>query len=294
MDILHHAAIGFAGSMALASLDQPLAAAIFFGASILPDLDLIFILKGKRAYLKAHQTITHSLPIAAVLSFGIAYITMISFGIQQGIYAALSFFTSISIHVLLDASNTLGTRLMWPSKRRFKLDATFFIDALSWSLTGGALAALYLTEAAWPFAFYVILMITQILMRAHLSQKARDDSGYPIAIPDPLLPWAYTLTRIEPDGSTSLARWSLFSGLTHHSNTNVPSNLAKELALKSPAVLDMSTFARALVITQEDKTKDGQTRVILRDISMRRLGGRYGEITLLKNEEGEVVETIWI
>jgi len=291
MDIMHHTAIGFAGAMALTALGHPLASAAFLTASILPDADVAYMLKSKRAYLKAHQSVTHSIPVGAAVGVLMGTLATHQFGIAQGAAVSAAFFASFVIHVLLDASNTLGTWLLWPFGRRLRLDAVFFIDAISWALTASTLLALWCTGQAWPFAAYIAAMAGQILLRAGLASRARSASCYPIAIPDPLIPWRYSLTRIEQDGSASFATWSALSGISNEGHTAAPSPEALKLAAQSIAVADMSAFARALVVVEE-RREDGLLKVVMRDIAMRRMGGRYGEVTLSKSEDGEINEQI--
>ena len=291
MDILHHAAIGVAGAMALAATGEPLASAAFLTASILPDADVAVMARGKRAFLKAHQSATHSLPVAAAVSALLAAIAAWHFGAGPGIAAGMAFFAGLAIHVLLDASNTLGTWLLWPFGRRLRLDAVFFIDALSWSLTGITILTLWLTGQAWPFGAWAAAMSGQIYLRACLARRARSASGYPVAIPDPLVPWVFFLTRIEADGTASTARWSAFASVSDEARTTTPSPTALALVAESEAVADMKGFARALAVVDE-KVEAGTHRVVMRDLAMRRLGGRYGEITLTRFANGEVDEQI--
>ena len=68
MDIVHHAAIGGIGALALASRDLEVAALAFVAASVLPDLDIAFMVGGKRAYLRNHQGPTHSLVASPLLA----------------------------------------------------------------------------------------------------------------------------------------------------------------------------------------------------------------------------------
>lgn len=291
VDILHHAAIGYAGAMTLASTGQPLASAAFLAASVIPDADAVYMMRGRRTYLLAHQTNTHSILLAALASLCVGFAGWVNFGPSEGVVAGFAFLAGFLIHVLLDASNTLGTHLLWPFGRRVRLDAIFFIDAVSWLLTIGVLAALWWTGKSWPFAVYAAAMATQILLRAQLSRRARAESGYPIAIPDPLYPWAYSLTRPEADGSASIARWTPRRGLHEETRTITPSKAAIALAGQSQAVADMDRFARSLTIVEE-KQAHAEYRVVLRDISMRRLGGRFGEVTLIRSRDGQLSEQI--
>ncbi len=140
MDIVHHLAIGGIGAAALASHDQELAGLAFLVASVFPDLDVAFMAAGKRAYLKNHQGPTHSLILSPLFA------TLITFPLV-GLLAAdgpvfLSSLGGLWIHIALDLSNTFGIALLWPlSKKRYCLDAVFFVDLTLWAMTLAAGAA---------------------------------------------------------------------------------------------------------------------------------------------------------
>ena len=68
MDIVHHSLIGGSGFLIASAVDQPLAGTAFVMGSVFPDLDVVFIILGKRFYLRNHQAITHLLFLAPVYS----------------------------------------------------------------------------------------------------------------------------------------------------------------------------------------------------------------------------------
>lgn len=291
MDILHHTAIGFAGALALSALGEPAAAMMFVIASALPDADVAAVARSKVAYLKVHQTATHSVPFIAGVAVGSGLLASLLISPHDGLMVGISALLALILHVTLDATNTLGTALLWPSKRRYRLDAVFFIDALSWALVLATIALQMRLGAAWPFAVYLIVMAIQITWRAKLSLRARSEAGFPIAIPDPIWPGRFHLTRPEADGSVSLARWTPRKGLTLEGRISAPSLQARSIAEASRAFADMSGFARALSIVAEEKV-NGMRKVVLRDAAMRPLGRRYGEITLQETSAGQVAEHI--
>ena len=70
MDVVTHGMIGLVVASPLASTHPEASAAFMFG-SVLPDLDAASRIFGKRAFLHAHQTYTHSTPI--ILAVGAAF-----------------------------------------------------------------------------------------------------------------------------------------------------------------------------------------------------------------------------
>jgi membrane-bound metal-dependent hydrolase YbcI (DUF457 family) len=291
VDILHHTAIGFAGALALTAVGEPAAAMMFVIASALPDADVAAIARGKVAYLKAHQTATHSIPFIAGVALGSGLLSSLLISGHDGLMVGLAALVALLLHVALDATNTLGTALLWPWRGRYRLDAIFFIDALSWAMVLTTIAVQMRLGAAWPFFVYLVAMAAQITWRAKLSRRARAEAGFPIAIPDPIWPGRFHLTRPEADGSVSLARWTPRKGLTLEGCIAAPSAHARRIAETSRAFADMSGFARALSIVAEEKV-NGLRKVVLRDAAMRPLGRRYGEITLQETPAGSVAEHI--
>ena len=66
VDIVTHAMMGVVvASPALTH--HPIAAGCFMFGSVLPDLDALSRVFGKRAFLKSHQTYSHALPVIAVI-----------------------------------------------------------------------------------------------------------------------------------------------------------------------------------------------------------------------------------
>ena len=73
MDVIHHTVIGAVGYTALSSGDYEIAGFAFLLGSVIPDLDVIFGLFGKRAYLKNHQGVSHSLLLSPLLAAAISF-----------------------------------------------------------------------------------------------------------------------------------------------------------------------------------------------------------------------------
>ncbi len=141
MDIVHHTLIGGAGLSIASELGQPLIGVAFIIGSIFPDLDVIFMFFGKRFYLRNHQGVTHSLILAPLFS---ALLCLPLLWLLELEWDWLIYFSTLSglvIHITLDWFNTFRIALLYPFvKKRYSLDAVFFIDSVLYVFT----AAFYL------------------------------------------------------------------------------------------------------------------------------------------------------
>ena len=127
MDIVTHAGIGLIGAAPFLDSHPGLALG-FVAGSVLPDLDALSRIFGKRAFLGSHQTWSHALPVQAVFSVLAGFVAQ-ALGIE-GRSVGVGLFAGLAVHTLLDFSNTLGVTLLAPfSRKRFCREWVFFIDA---------------------------------------------------------------------------------------------------------------------------------------------------------------------
>ncbi|MCW8964777.1 MAG: metal-dependent hydrolase, partial [Gammaproteobacteria bacterium] len=132
MDIVHHAFIGGAGFLVAATHDQPLIGAAFVAGSVFPDLDVFFMVLGKRFYLRNHQGITHSLLLSPLFAALLCIPLWLLPGDKPGLLLWLAAWCGLVAHVMLDWFNTYRIELFGPfSSKRFSLDAVFFIDSVA-------------------------------------------------------------------------------------------------------------------------------------------------------------------
>jgi membrane-bound metal-dependent hydrolase YbcI (DUF457 family) len=133
MDIVTHACIGLIAAIPVLDTHPELALGLVAG-SVLPDLDALSRIFGKRAFLRSHQTWSHALPVHAVVSTLAGLLTHACCG--DGFLLGAGLFVGLAIHALLDFSNTLGVTLLAPFRRkRLCLEWVFFIDAFVLLLT---------------------------------------------------------------------------------------------------------------------------------------------------------------
>ncbi|MGI6145517.1 MAG: metal-dependent hydrolase [Clostridia bacterium] len=97
--------------------------------SILPDLDIVFLLRGDFTYLQQHRGISHSLPGAVFLS-GLGALTL------SPIYSGYSFISlffwvllGVLSHLFFDVLNSYGAKVFWPlSSKKHMLNLLPLVD----------------------------------------------------------------------------------------------------------------------------------------------------------------------
>jgi membrane-bound metal-dependent hydrolase YbcI (DUF457 family) len=274
VDIVHHGIIGVAGAGVANSLGQPEWAVGFLLGSLLPDLDVLFIVLGKSRFLRLHQGVTHSLfgaPIVGILAAAL-------FAIMAGISfvpLVLGVLAGMSVHILLDVMNTFGVRLLWPLPQRFSLDAFFFIDVwvLGASMLFGAAAWLGshpgVAAVAWG-GFVCAYAVGRLFRRRRIVA----DHGMLTAVPSGIFPRTWFVTRRE-DGviRTGIAdrhgiRW------TGSVSEASPGILA---ALRSGAVFSDLEAALKQFVPVSIATVGATTTVVSRCVAVPNFGNRYGE-----------------
>jgi len=120
MDPLTHGLVGMVVGLnagGTVSLSNGLMIASVVG-SLIPDLDIVFQLRGDYAYLKQHRGISHSLPSAVVMS-GLGAIILNLFYPEYNFFLLFPWvcFGFLS-HLFLDSLNSYGAKIFWPISRR--------------------------------------------------------------------------------------------------------------------------------------------------------------------------------
>jgi inner membrane protein len=105
MDIVTHAGIGLVAASPFLAERPELAVGIVAG-SVLPDLDALRRLRDKTAFLRAHQTWSHALPVQLTFSAGAAFIAAL-LG-WRSIEVGMGLVAGFLGHSLLDLTNTYG------------------------------------------------------------------------------------------------------------------------------------------------------------------------------------------
>jgi membrane-bound metal-dependent hydrolase YbcI (DUF457 family) len=197
MDIVTHAAVGLIVASPWLDTRPELAAGLVF-CSVLPDLDALSRIFGKRAFLQAHQTVTHSLPGIAVAALGAGFIAQWLGG--EAWASALGLAIGMLLHVGMDLSNTFG--VAWPAPlnwRRQAFEWVFFVDATMLVLC--ALTGLWiflrdrfgLTPSILPTISFLVATGAYWLVKVWLRRRAwtRLPMTTVSLVPSAMVPWRF-------------------------------------------------------------------------------------------------------
>lgn len=144
MDNVTHTLTGLALARAGLNRHSIRATALLIVSANAPDIDVVGALKGQLTYLEVHRGYTHSLlglPVMALLS--VLFVAALFRQKLPWRRAWLLCAIGVGSHLLLDWTNSYGTRLLLPfSSRWFHLDIT--------SLYDGWIMAALVFAAIWP------------------------------------------------------------------------------------------------------------------------------------------------
>jgi inner membrane protein len=287
MDIVHHGVIAAAGMVALTVEGHVGPGVAFAAASVLPDADVAMMALGKRAYLKNHQAATHSIPFLIIMALALGYLLQVEQTFAWNVPIAA--FIGLLLHILLDLSNTYGIAVFWPiSKKRFSLDAIFFIDTVAWGMTVSLSVLAYLLKASWVFYLLLPFMFLYVVFKYFLRLRVKSRLKCDYIIPEAFNPFGFFVVKSSPGSAASYWYNALTGKESHRLDFPAPDALTLELAGKSQLYKDMQKVARCLYITDVQQTQDG-TKVIASDIAVRNFGGKFARTTLKFNQQGELI-----
>ena len=295
MDILTHACIGLIAAAPVLNSHPELALAMVAG-SVLPDLDALSRLFGKRAFLRSHQTWSHALPVQLLVS------VVAGFAAQrldtQGMLVATGLFAGFALHTLLDFSNTLGVTLLAPfSCRRFCTETIFFIDGLVLAIT---LVAAVITlgpymrngEMSWLCAeIYFGTLASYFTAKGVLRYRARRPAPEAISImPSALWPWRFlAISRhqeyIQLDQINAITGTRLML-----QRVNILDDTYAPLLTCLPEIALMRDLSPAYHIVNSTKTGDG-IRLLCRDLRTRNFKTTFGDLEVLLDVNQNIIRT---
>ncbi len=298
MDIVTHAMMGtIAASPFLES--HPEAATAFAFGSVLPDLDVLSRLFGRRAFLRFHQTTSHALPVIAAI--GLAGSVGLWLCGSASTYVALALASGMAFHSLLDWTNTYGITLLAPfTRRRFCREWVFFIDAVVLAASAAVLIALAVRlRHGEPLGHelqlgYGIAMLAYWIAKIGLRGRAwRQCPGTPLSLlPSALVPWRFLGCRRE-GGEIHIFTLDALSGAIGE-NERLPildpeyAGLLEEL----PEVRSMRELSPAYHLVEKREQDDG-IRLVCRDLRTRNFKTRFGQLDLLLSPSGQVLHRVF-
>lgn len=295
MDIVTHAAMGVV--LAVPFLDShPAAAACFVFGAVLPDLDALSRVLGKRAFLCWHQTYTHSLPLIAVVALA-AWPVLRAAGVSDP-WAAPALGIGMTLHALLDVTNTYGITLLAPfSKRRFSLEWVFFIDAFVLVATAVALTLVLRalaggTGTASVAAAYAAVLLAYWATKALLRRRAarHGPPGTLSLVPSALVSWRFLGCARVGEEVTTFRLNAVTGELGDERRHAVQDGRVGALLAELPEFRVMRDLSPAYHVVDSVADDEG-TSVVCRDLRTRNFGGRFGMLSVRLDRDGRIVRS---
>ena len=285
MDILTHAGIAVIGAAPLLG-SHPEIAVSFAAGSVLPDLDALSRIFGKRAFLSLHQTWSHAIPVQAALSVlagGLAQ----SIGLN-GLQFGLGLFVGLAFHTFLDLTNTLGVTVLAPiSRKRFCLEWVFFIDAVVLGLTLVALSLSILDffrrgeGAAWVSLIFFTVLAVYIATKGSLRLRAGSFAQDAISLmPSALWPLRF-FGVVDAKSRVELFQINAVTGSRSLlGEQQVFDDIYAPLLAEIPEFRLMKSLSPAYHVVGVTKTDAGE-RVRCRDLRTRNFATTFGDLEAL-------------
>jgi len=292
MDILTHALIGLVAAGPLI-VEQPELAAGMVAGSVVPDLDVVARFFGKRAMLRAHQTVSHSLLVLAVIAGVLALLPV------PGAGFALGFFAGAALHVMMDYSNTLGVTLLWPLvRRRLQVGWVFFLDAFASTVTVAALVLTIRQFVDLGNVSPVIALTMAVVLTCYWGFKgwlitlAKRQAGTAAVsiIPSALLPWHFWVCS-RAGTVITVELLNVWNRSRHRvAEHPVLDDQAEPLLRDLPEWRLMRELSPAYHVIQMEPAGTG--RIIgCRDLRIRNFGSRYGDLEIEVAADGTLSKT---
>jgi len=174
MDPLTHALVGIGiGALSGEALSpyNPIYCAVVMG-SVVPDIDIISMLKGDLTLVRNHRGASHSLSGFLLFSLFTAGVLMIDFGGSFWVYFLWALAGTFS-HGLLDFLNSYGISLFWPiSNKRLAGNLLTLTDPLFFIITA---PLIFVYSNPYPFSYIIIpLLGFYILLRWLMRKRAEN------------------------------------------------------------------------------------------------------------------------
>jgi membrane-bound metal-dependent hydrolase YbcI (DUF457 family) len=288
VDIIHHTAIGGIAMATLVATGNEIAGMVFLVASVIPDLDVFFMIFGKRAYLKNHQGPTHSLLLAPIIA-GLLTFSLFSI-VPNPLLVFLMALCGMLLHIFLDWSNTFGIKLIWPwRKTRFCLDAVFFIDLFLWCLTLSFAGLIYLYSVPLIGVVYLVLFLSYIAFKIFLHRRVCLALNCDYSIPSSINPFTFYILEQTRNGVKTYLYNAFSQRKWKVQLYSTPPIKYIELANGSQVYRDMQSITKYLFIT--DVVED-ETGIIItaNDLAIRNYGGKFGQTVLHFDSTGQLLD----
>jgi membrane-bound metal-dependent hydrolase YbcI (DUF457 family) len=294
MDILTHAGIGLIGASPVLAT-RPGLAVSFVAGSVLPDLDALCRLVDRQAFMRTHQTWSHALPVQAAVS-AVAGMAAAWSGLN-GIELCGGLLAGMLIHSFLDITNTFGVAWLTPfSRRRVCVEWVFFIDAVVLTAIAVTLAGvipLWLhgeDVPAWYAGSFFAFLVAYVLGKGAL--RHRTGSFCPESkslVPSALVPWRFYGTRRDGD-EILLFRVNAFKGARSPADRVRLLDDSFAVALETLPEFRLMRGVSTEYHVISSSVEGSGTRLLCRDMRMRNLGTRFGDLEVWLDANRQVIQ----
>ena len=295
MDIVTHAGIGLIAAIPVLDSHPELALGLVAG-SVLPDLDALSRIFGKRAFLRSHQTWSHALPVHAVISTLAGFLAQVRGG--DGLLLGSGLFAGLTIHALLDFSNTLGVTIFVPfSRKRLCLEWVFFIDAFVLLLTISATALtlwLFCLNGDVPVGYAGIFfgaMVAYFGAKGMMRRRAAAVAPDAITLmPSALWPWRF-FGVTETGSCIRIVEINAITG-RHETlaDQEVLDATYARILTEVPEFILMRELSPAYHVVSSTKTDAGEI-VACRDLRTRNFKTTFGDLEVLLDTNKRIIRT---
>lgn len=302
MDIVTHAMIGMATAGGVMPTHPELACGLVLG-NVAPDLDAFSRLGGKHAFLRFHQTYTHSVAAVAVPVLIGLWLEMV--GSEVWAHLSLGLAIGMAMHIGLDLTNSYGVRCLWPfTSERYALDWIFFIDAPILILTTVALACQWLLgpelRALRAVSLgYVAALLLVVVARGFIAARARRmllresaESSQAAIIPTSWSPFRFFVCQPHLEKVIT----SVFHAFTGQSTrvevVEVLDRIAPVAIVESPEYAVMKSLSPHYHVVQQSSC-EGQDIFICRDLRIRNFDTKFGMLTCRVGHDGQIISKQW-
>jgi len=295
MDILTHAGVGLIAASPFLANSPELALGLVAG-SVLPDLDALSRLVNKRAFLHAHQTWSHALPIQLAFCLGLGAIAA-WFGLR-GAELGGGLSAGLTGHSLLDLSNTYGVTLWSPfSRRRFCLEWVFFIDAVVLAAISAGLLVVVpvlvrgqsvpLVYPAASLGFLGVYVLAKGALRRRAGRAAPQARSL---VPSALVPWRFYGTARE-QASLMIFRVNALTGTRAQVAEVALFDADYEDVLQTVADFRLMRELSPDYHVVSTSTQSSHTRLLCRDMRTRNFGTRFGDLEVWLDSSRQIIRS---
>ena len=300
MDIATHALIGTATAAGLFQTQPALAVGLVLG-NVIPDLDALSRVAGKHAFLRFHQTYTHSAGAMATVLVIAAGLLISEFLVWAEL--AIGLVIGMTMHVGLDLTNSYGVKCLWPfSQRRFALDWIFFIDAFVVGLSAVILIGQFVYQTDEDLVhglslIFVVILCFYVSFRCVLAVRARrlvalasDQTGPTSIIPTTWSPFRFLICR-QKNSSVEIFTLDVRSGIeSDRENIAVLDESVPEVITECREWRVMKSLSDFFFCVEIDAESSTYT---CRDLRIRNFGTKFGTLKCQLDNRGVIQRKTW-